>query len=327
MGRNRRHDRHLPAKVYLEHGAYYYRDGKKPRVQLGRELPEALAKYATLLGPAWSLRTLGDVIDRYRVAVLPLKRAEQTRLEEGRALDKLKIAFGHMLPDNVTAVHLYGYIDARRSKEGKPVPVAARHEIALLGHVYRLANRWGASSGNPVSGMQLPKKAPKRRYVPTHEVDAVKVLASPRMRLAIDLAVMIGQRRGDLLKLKHTDVRPDGLYVKQGKTQAELLIGMSTDLQALLDESKAMSPQIPREFVLRRSNGRHFTATGFSSNWQRLMRKHVAAGGQRFTFQDLRSVSVNDTEVEEARDRLGHASAETTKRHYLRGVTKARPRS
>lgn len=327
MGRNRRQDRHLPAKLYLEHGAYYYRDGKKPRVQLGRELAQALAKYAMLLGPAWSLRTLGDVIDRYRIEVLPLKRAEQTRLEEGRALDRLKRALGHFMPDNVTAVNLYTYMDARRSKDGKPVPVAARHEIALLGHVYRLANRWGASSGNPVRGLELPKKAAKRRYVSMGEVDAVRALASPRMRLAMDLAVMIGQRRGDLLKLKFADVRPDGLYVKQGKTQAELLIGMSADLQALIDQSKAMAPQIPRDYVLRRSNGRPFTATGFSSNWQRLMRKHAKAGGQRFTFHDLRAVSVNDTGVEEARDRLGHASAETTRRHYLRGVTKARPRS
>ena len=327
MGRNRRQDRHLPAKVYLEHGAYYYRDGKKPRVQLGRELGEALTKYAALIGPAWSCRTLGDVIDRYRVEILPLKRAEQTRLEEGRALDKLKIAFGHMLPDNLTAVHCYGYIDRRRSKEGKPVPVAARHEIALLGHVYRLAIRWGAASLNPARGLLLPEKAGKRAYVSMEQVEAVKALASERMRLAIDWAIMIGQRRGDLLKLKRSDVLQDGIYVKQGKTEAELLIARSADVDALVVRSDAMSPQIPREYLIRKENGRPYTASGFSANWQRLMRKHVAAGGQRFTFHDLRSVSVNETPIEEARDRLGHASAETTKRHYARGVTKARPRS
>jgi integrase len=207
------------------------------------------------MAQAWSLRRLGDVIDRYRAEVLPLKRAEQTRLEEGRALDKLKMAFGHMLPDNLTAVHCYGYIDKRRSKEGKPVPVAARHEIALLGHVYRKAKRWGAASINPASGLELPEKAGRRPYVPMEWVEAARGLASPRMRLAIDLAVMIGQRRGDLLKLKFSDVRADGVYVKQGKTGAELLIAMSPALEAILDESKAMAPQIPREYVLRRSNG------------------------------------------------------------------------
>lgn len=327
MGRRRAADRHLPAKVYLEHGAYYYRDGKKPRVQLGRDLGEALTKYGTLIGAAWSYRTLADVIDRYRVEILPLKRGKQTRIEEGRVLDKLKIAFGHMLPDNLTAVHCYGYMDRRRSKEGKPVPVAARHEIALLGHVYLLAIRWGAASINPARGLQLPKKAGKRPYVPMEWVDAVKALASDRMRLAIDWAVLIGQRRADLLKLKLSDVREDGIYVDQGKTHAQLLIARSPDVDALIELSKAMSPQIPREYLIRKENGRHYTASGFSANWQRLMRKHVDAGGMRFTFHDLRSVSVNDTTAEEARDRLGHASVETTKRHYLRGVTRARPRS
>src|SRR5258708_2414831 len=98
MGRNRRTDRHLPAKVYLEHGAYYYRDGKKPRQSLGRDLGEALAKYSGLIGNTWSLRTLGDVIDKYRVEILPLKKSEQTRKEEGKSLERLKIAPGHFEP-------------------------------------------------------------------------------------------------------------------------------------------------------------------------------------------------------------------------------------
>ena len=327
MGRRRSTDRHLPAKIYLEHGAYYFRDGKAKRIHLGRDLGGALTKYGALLSEAWNLRTMGDVIDRYRIEVLPLKRADQTRLEEGRALNRLKMAFGHMLPDNVTPVHCYGYIDKRRSKAGKPVPVAARHEIALLGHVYRKAVRWGAASINPASRLELPKKAPRRRFVPMEQVEALKAMASPRMRLAIDLAVMIGQRRGDLLKLKFADIRQDGVYITQGKTGAELLMEMTPSLQSLLDSAKAMTPQIPREYVLRRADGKPFTVTGFNSNWRRLMAKHAKAGGQRFTFHDLRAVSVNDTAVEEARDRLGHASAETTRRYYLRGVTKAKPRS
>jgi len=58
------------------------------------------------------------------------------------------------------------------------------------------------------------------------------------------------------------------------------------------------------------------------------MTKHVKAGGQRFSFHDLRSVSADGAETaEEARDRLGHADVATTRRHYLRGLTKAKPRS
>jgi integrase len=58
------------------------------------------------------------------------------------------------------------------------------------------------------------------------------------------------------------------------------------------------------------------------------MTKYVEVGGKRFTFHDLRSVSADGAQTaEEARDRFGHASVETMKRHYLRGLTKAKPRS
>jgi integrase len=58
------------------------------------------------------------------------------------------------------------------------------------------------------------------------------------------------------------------------------------------------------------------------------MAKHVKAGGQRFSFHDLRSVSADGAATaEEAQARLGHASVATTNRHYLRGLIRAKPRS
>lgn len=135
MGRRRTQDKHLPQRVYLEHGAYYFRPRGGSRQHLGRELPNALARYAVLIGDAWNSRTLGDVIDRYRTQVLPLKRSAKTRADQSKQLDRLKKAFGHAA-DNVTAQHYYAYQDARRSADGKPVPVAARHEVVLLGHVF-----------------------------------------------------------------------------------------------------------------------------------------------------------------------------------------------
>lgn len=328
MGRTRQREKHLPRRMYLYHGAYrFHPKGGKP-IPLGQDLGAALAKYASLIGHAWSLRTLGDVIDRYRVEVLPTKESKQTRDEEGKSLDRLKKAFGHFLPDNLTAPNCYAYMDARRGKDGKPVPTAARHEIALLRHVYVLAIRWGTASMNPVHGLMLPKRTEKRRKVQMEWVEQLRALASPRMRVAIDLAIMVGQRRADTLKLKWSDVHPDGIYIKQGKTKAEVLIEHSSDLDELLDRAKALSPDIPREYIVRKANGKPYTADGFSSNWQRLRRKYLKAGGEPFSFHDLRSVSADGSDtVEEAQKRLGHASPDTTRRFYWKNVTKARPRS
>lgn len=327
MGRRRQNDKHLPRRMYLQHGAYYFvpKGGKKQR--LDADLGIALMKYAALVGTAWTPRTMGDVIDKYRLEVLPLKRSQQTREDEGRSLDRLKKAFGHMLQDNLTAVHCYQYMDRRRDKNGKPVPVAAKHEIVLLGHVCKKGIRWGSGTLNPASRLEHEKRE-RRRKVPMEWVDQLRALASPRMRLAIDFAVMVGQRRADTLKLRWMDVQEGGIYVQQGKTKAELLMEHSADLDALLERAKAMTPHIPREYIIRRANGKPYNTRGFSSNWQRLMAKHVAQGGERFTFHDLRSVSANGAETaEEAQARLGHKSIETTKRFYWTNVTKAKPRS
>jgi len=328
MGRKRKLDKHLPQRVYLVHGAYWFRPKGGRPFNLGRDLATALAKYGTLVDGQWAGRTLGDAIDRYRTEVLPLKRSATTRADQTKQLDRLKLAFGAMLPDNIAARHCYAYQDGRRGVDGKRVPVAARHEISLLRHVFAKAIRWGIATKNPADGLELGPRSPKRAQVTLEQVEAVKKLANDRMRVAIDLAVCTGQRRGDLLALKRDQLSVEGITFKQSKTGARVLIEWSKDLEAIIARAKAMSPQIPAEYLLRKRNGRPYTEDGFSAIWQRLMVKYANAGGVRFSFHDLRSVSADGAATpEEARDRLGHASVETTKRHYLRGVTRAKPRS
>ena len=130
------------------------------------------------------------------------------------------------------------------------------------------------------------------------------------------------------MSLTRTQLRDDGIYFKQSKTGQELIIEWSDDLKAIVARAKALKPQIPGDYLIRTEKGKPYTSAGFSAIWQRLMSKHVAAGGECFSFHDLRSVSADGAATaEEARDRLGHTSVETTQRHYLRGVRKANPRS
>lgn len=333
MGRRRTRDRHLPQRVYLDHGTHWFRPKIGKPVNLGRDFAEALSKYAALIHSSWSGRTLGDVIDRYRIDVLPLKRSEKTRRNEGDALTRLKGVFGHFHPDNVTQQLLYQYADRRRKPDRKtgsmePAPEAARHELGLLGHVYKKAIHWGVATVNPVRGMEKAERKDRRPAVPIEEVERVRSLADERMRVAIDLAVCLGPRRGDLLALRRSNLTDAGIAYVQGKTKRPQLIEWSDDLRAIVARAKALKPQVPGDYLLRTRSGQPYTAAGFSANWQRLMKRHVKEGGQRFTFHDLRSVSADGAEtLEEARDRLGHASAETTQRFYRRGVQKGKPRS
>lgn len=325
MGRRRRTDLHLPGRLYLEHGAYYFRMPGQPRKNLGRDLADALTAYGGIIGANWTGRTVGDAIDRYRQEILPAKRSADTRRDQGAQLNKLKIGFGHLLPDNVTAQLCYKYADARRSKKtGMPVPIQARHEISLLGHVFGKMIKWGMTSHNPAKDVKL-ERSPKQRGVTMAEVEALKKRANAKMAAIIDFAVSIGQRRGDLLTLKVEDLREE-LHIDQGKTGAKIDMERTAALNEIVGRLMAFKPDIPKTYLIRKGNGQPYTPDGFSSNWKRLMGKHVAAGGQHFTFHRLRSVSADGGTIEEAQARLGHASPTTTRRFYRNTAVKAKPR-
>jgi integrase len=326
MGRRKQHHRHLPKGMTFEDGTHWTRGPDRKRINLGPDLGSAVTLFARLRGAAPTCRTLHDVIDRYRLEILPLKRSENTREDQARQLTRLDAVFGHFLPDNLTAPMLYQYMDRRRTKDGKPAPVAARHEITLLGHVLSKSIRWGAGIANVVRTLERMPKTKRTRYVTDAEFAACRELANPRMRLAMDLARNIGQRRGDLLTLRMDQVSDDGIVIRQGKTGAGVFIEMTPELKATIDACKRMAPQIPRDYVLRTRGGGPYSAWGFSAIWQRLMKKFVASGGVRFTFHDLRAKAASDMPtIEAAQALLGHTSAETTKRVYKRNVTRARP--
>lgn len=327
MGRRRRHDKHLPQRMYCRRGAYYFDNPKTGRWEpLGRELGPAITKYGSFIGDEWSGRTIGDVIDRYRSQVLPLKRSDHNRETQSLQLDRLKRVFGDMLPDSLTAPACYKYLDGRRDKAGKPVPAAARAEINLLRHVLTKAIRWGVSSVNVVRNLELGEKPRRTRYVTDEEFQTVYALSCQRIQIAMDLALLTGQRRGDLMALKHSDCTPEGIVFRQGKTGAGVLVEWSPDLRAVIDRAKKLKPELPREYVLRTLSGRGYTPRGFGANWWKVMAKAVQAGVQRFTFHDLRAKCASDKErLEDAQALLGHSSMATTKSVYKRNLTRARP--
>ncbi len=326
MGRRRKTNRHLPARVYFHHGTHWFRPKTGKMINLGKDIGDAITAYAKLVSGAWSGRTVGDVLDRYLIEITPTKRSAQTQINETRAVARLKSAFGHMHPDSVTPVQLYEYMDKRRSSSGKLVPIAAHREMSLLSHAFTKAIRWGAATRNPAKGLEYGPRSPKRRQVTLEEINAVRAMTNERIRIAIDLAISTGQRRGDLLTLRRSQLTDEGILFRQSKTGAGVLILWSDDLKAIVGRAKALPPQLPAEYLIRQRSGQPYTSSGFSAIWTRLMAKHVTAGGQRFSFHDLRSVSADGAAtVEEARDRLGHASAVTTQRHYRRAVTKVKP--
>ena len=322
VGRRRKHNKHLPAGVTLERGAYYFRGADRRRISLGRVFADAMAAYGDMFRDT-PLSDFGDLLDRYQQLVT-CKKAPRTQKDEISYIANLRSVFGRMAPKGITPIHVYQLRDKLAVKSGS---VQANHHIKTLKHIFSKAIEWGAVTTNPAREVRKLPVAPRDRYVEDWEYLAVYAVAPPVIQVAMDLAVLTGLRRGDLLALTRSQLKDDGIHVQTSKTGKKLIIEWSGELRAVVARAKKLKPQV-RQHVIATRGGKQFTGNGFQSTWQRAMRKAANDGKleHRFTFNDLRSKSASDSaDILEASERLGHSSVDLTRRVYRRKPARVRP--
>ena len=267
------------------------------------------------------MRTLRDVFERYRLEVLP-RKAPKTQRNQFYMFPVLEAVYRDMAPEAIRPKHVYQYLNRR----GRKAPTSANKEINLLSHCLTKAVQWGLIDENPCRHVRRDEFRPKprNRYVSDTEFEIVQKLAPERIQIAMDLAVLTGLRRGDILALRLESVTDDGLLIKTAKTGKELLIDWTDELRAVITRAQRLDPRV-RAPLLCTLGGRAYTGDGFSAMWQRVMAKAVEAGIERFTFHYLRAKSASDDELAAASERLGHTSQAITKRVYVRKPIRVKP--
>lgn len=326
MSRPRLKNRYLPKYVTIRHGAYWYQPPKTKAVRIAAEgddkaLYRYLAEAAPVLGP---LLTLGDCFDRYLKEIVPGMR-ERTQKDYRRHVGRLREVFGAELPQNVKPKDIGRFLDVPKGK------IHRNKLVGILSSIYvKIIGRWFVEgvSVNPCIGVERHKAHHRTRYITDEEFELVRTAMPPRVQLAMDLALLTGQRQADLLALEWKDVYFDGVFFQQGKTGKKLMVQMSPALREVFGRAKLMVPQVPRHFVIRTKLGERYTSEGFRAIWQRRMRKLQREGKLpiRFTFHDIRAKTVSDSaSLEDAMERAGHTSMAMTRGVYDRGVRPVKP--
>lgn len=334
MGRKRTKYKNLPKRVYPHHGSYRYvpKVGKPVTLAKIGDYAGMLRKLAEVLDKRPALDTMAGVFDRYELDVLPAK-APNTQREQSRQLNNLRDAFGHYLPRQLRQPDAARYRDVRANgtKKRKGAPTAANREIELLKHVCTMAVEWGVMEFNPLRGMRKIRTKPRRRCPSDAEYLHVYNMALPMVQCVMDLALLTGLRRGDVLALTRDCLTDDGILYQPSKTEdssgVTLLFEWTDELRAVINRALSLSPQVRRHIVCNRK-GKQYTKNGFDSVWNRLMAKATTGPDaiERFEFRDLRRKSATD-EVDElvASQRLGHSSTEITNRVYRVAPRKVQP--
>jgi integrase len=330
----------LPAGWRHKHGAYYYRppiqlrdlwDGKT-EYRLGKTQSEAYRVWADKLELYSDAKTMGELLDRYALEVIPLK-APKTQDSNQASIRKLKAVFGEMPIEAVKPKHVYQYRDIR-GKQGK---TAANRDIEVLSHSFTKAIEWGLCEIHPIKGkVRKFSTPPRKRYVEDWEIVEALKIASPFITAYIRLKLLTGLRRGDLLSLKVSDLQDDGIHITPRKTAhstgKSIVIEWSIELKSAIDQAMKIRKKILSLWLFHTNKGQPYikengTANGFDSIWQRFMAKALTSTllVDKFTEHDLRAKVASDVTIDHAQALLGHSNAEVTDRIYRRKPNRVRP--
>lgn len=317
MGRRRQHDKHLPRRVYFHHGAYSFRAPDGRRIRLAKSYHQALLRYAELLEDRTAV-TFSDLADTWLAEKLPTLRPS-TQADYRNILKSLRAVFGRMRPENIAPRHIYRYRSAWSGPRGN------RH-VAVLSGILSLGIARGMLDANPCREIERTRESPRDRYVTDAEYLAVRALAGPALAAAMDLALLTGLRRRDLIALHLSQLSADGIRIGTAKTGRRLVITWTPRLRAACKAARAYAPGKSRAMTLLvNTRGERWTHHGFDSAWQRLQQRALAAGAlaARFQFRDLRSKATEH--APDGSRLLGHSSPAVTRRHYERHPQRVAP--
>ena len=315
MGRKRRTDKHLPQRMYLRSGTYYFVEyGTNKWMNLGRDYVKAMAEYARLRGPQGPLVAMSDVIDRYIEEVAPTK-ATRTYNDNVKEARYLRAGFGKLRPTEIRPKTIYAYMDAR----GRSSETRANRELALLSHMFTKAIRWGVVESNPCKGVERFKEKPRTRYIEDWEYLAFKEHAGEQIAAYMDFKLITGLRVADILSMRLAQIQDDGIHVTISKTGKRIVIKWSDALRVAVERVRKIPRPVRGLHLFCTRHGMPYTVSGFSSIWQRKMKAAVANGvfKERFTDHDIRRKTASDLDdPEHAKRLLGHSNVAVTLKYY-----------
>lgn len=268
--------------------------------------------------------TMNDLFDKYTIECIPNLQPRSQR--DYRSIIKiLRGPFGPKLPREVKPRNVVDFINVPKGR------IHRNRMVTILSTVFKKAiGKWCIEDDlrNPCTGVERWPTKPRDRYVTTEEFDAFRATTRPQVQIAMDLALLTGQRQGDLINLKWSQIKNRGgkdyIEIDQGKTGKKLAIFISPAVEEILN--RAWQTSLKGEYVIRTKWGRKYSEDGFRAMWQRYCRAWEKLGNPRFHFHDIRAKSISDNPNFDAAYLLsGHIDPKMTRGVYDRNRRDVQP--
>lgn len=326
LGRKRTTNMNLPLHMKARKrssGTYFYYFNGTKELPLGKDYVAAVAKWAELESGNAKLLvpkiTFRFIAEKYFQSESYKAKAPRTQKDYLRDVAKLYEYFDNPPApvDEIEPHHIALYRDWRKSTH-------STQELGCFSAIWANAKEKGYTKLlNPASGIKRNRGAGRDVYVDDELFNRVYEKADQPTRDAMDLAWLAGQRPGDSLRFKETDIREGALWVHQGKTSARVRIEITGRLAEVIERikaRKAATPGIRSLALVVNERGLALSASALDNRFEAARR---AAGVElnSFQFRDLRAKAATETEeqigMEAAQNLLGHKSSGMTA-HYVR---------
>ncbi len=268
-------------------------------------------------------RTLGELVDLYLVEAMPGKPAS-IRVQRIQLL-WWKQQLGHYCLAHVTPELVAGckktLAKGLTPKGGQRAPGTVNRYLAALSHAFTYATREvGWTDTNPVRSVSREREPRGRvRFLTDYERDellaACRNSNERRLYPLVILALSTGARRGELLRLRWSDLDiRRGLaiihHTKNGERRAVPVTGYAMELLQEMGRVRRMDTDL----MFPSPNGR---ATFPRKAWERALRE---ARIEDFRFHDLRHtaasyLAMSGATLAEIAEVLGHKTLAMVKRY------------
>lgn len=315
--------RDLPAYVYARGKRgypYFIKGGVCQRIHSDPGTPEFAAEYAKLLRGQVPVpkRTISKLIEDFRRSPKWAGYAHNTRKGHERHLTYIAEVAGSIDPAKLRKVHVYQMRDTLADK-----PTDANRKLDSLVALLNHGERIGWIEGNPAKGVErLSPTGRKRKPWPVDHIEAFRAKATGRTLLMFELLLGTGQRIGDVLKLRWSDLDGDGFALTQGKTKTELYIPLTDRLRAVLAAEKRKGL-----FIVCHENGMHIS---YQLAHKEIMAVRKKIGAEEYDIHGLRYSAASEIAAipgmtsEHVKAITGHADAAMVRLYAGAAVQRAR---
>jgi integrase len=251
--------------------------------------------------------TLGRIVPRYKTvhewAVI------YRQIVDGRPIgDKTKAnrrgALTHVLAGlgtrTISSVRPHE-VSAMIQKIGALHPQTAKRVLFEVADLFNEAMNYGWVDRNPAISVKAPLARVQRKRLTLEHWQSIRGHAvehmPPWVARMMTLALVTGQRRSDLVKMRFDDVWDDHLHIEQSKTGTRLALPLALQLDALgttladaIEDCRGYS--VGTEFMLRKHNGERLVDASLSARFEEAREAVLpSATGIPASLHECRSLS------------------------------------